>query len=366
MQTLFRNKINFLINAVLLVGILSFSTCLDPIDLDIPKGFENTLVIQGILVKGEISTFELTVSRLFDFTPESIARVNVREVILTDDEGTSIEIERRGTGFYRKTIDASSGIDIEAGKSYKVNFSTFDGRSYESRFEPLVQVPEIDTITFEPVSRESVFTDGTTTVQDSALRFYINTPLTPAGSEQKVSLFWNLRETFRVSQPPSFTEEKICYVTESLAVTQVRAFDGINTASARLDQFTVYDHPFNGRLAEGNYFEVIQYGLSPGAFEYWDQIGQVLDRDGNMFETPAGPISTNFFNTIDSTEQVFGYFYATTSDTARVFVAPEVAGNPRAICPPLGPSDNPCPEPLCCDCLSARISSVEKPSFWTQ
>lgn len=366
MKIIFRNKITILINSALILGVLSLSTCLDPIELDIPEGFDNTLVIQGVLVKGNPSTFRLTVSRLFDFTPESVERVNVREVILTDEANNSIEIDRTGTGFYSTTFGPDSGIEIEVGKSYKINFSTFDGRSFESRFEPLVGVPEIDTITFEPISKELVFADGTTTEQDSALRFYVNTPLAPANSEERVSLLWNLRETFIVSQPRSFTDAKVCYVTENLEVTRVKVFDGVNTTASRIDQLAIHDHDFNARLAEGNYFELIQYGLSPGAFEYWEQISQVLERDGNMFETPAGRISTNFFNTVDSTEQVFGYFYATSSDTARVFVAPAVAGNPRGLCPPLGMSDNPCPEPLCCDCLNAPISTVVRPSFWRE
>lgn len=368
MKTFFRYKKNILINMVLVLGLLTFSTCLDPIDLEIPEGFDNTLVIQGALTKGTPSLFELTVSRLFDFTPESVERVNVRAVILTDESGNSVEIDRVGTGFYKKTFEAGNpDMDIEVGKSYKINFSTFDGRSYESKFEPLVDVPKIDSISFEPIPVEFVFTDGVTTKQDSVVRFSINTPLTPASSASNVSLLWNLRETFRVTDQGDFgSPAKTCYVTEELEVNQVKTFDGLNNGANRLDNFTIHDHTFNARLAEGAYFEVIQSGLSLGAFEYWNQISQVLDRDGNMFETPAGRIVTNFFNTEESSEQVFGYFYATNTDTARVFVSPQVANNPRTLCPPLGMSDNPCPEPLCCDCLDSEISTLTRPAYWTE
>lgn len=368
MKTFFRDKKIILINTVLVLGLLTFSTCLDPIDLEIPEGFDNTLVVQGSLIKGNPSLFELTISRLFDFTPESVERVNVREVILTDESGKTLEIDRVGTGFYRRSFAVGNpDMEIEVGKSYKINFSTFDGRSYESKFEPLVDVPKIDSISFEPVPVEFVFTDGVTTRQDSVVRFSVNTPLTPEGSTSKVALLWNLRETFRVTDQGDFgSPAKTCYVTEELDVTKVKVFDGINNSANRLDKFTVHDHNFNARLAEGAYFEVVQSGLSLGAFQYWDQISQVLDRDGNMFETPAGRIATNFFNTQDETDQVFGYFYATNTDTARVFVSPQVASNPRALCPPLGMSDNPCPEPLCCDCLDSEISTLTRPDYWTE
>lgn len=368
MNTFFRNKKIILINTTLVLGLLTFSTCLDPIDLDIPEGFDNTLVVQGVLTKGNPSTFELTISRLFDFTPESVERVNVREVIITDESGNSLEVDRIGTGFYRRDFPVNNpDMDIDIGKSYKINFSTFDGRSYESKFEPLVDVPKVDSISFAPVPKEFVFTDGVTTVQDSVVRFSVNTPLMPAGSEAKVSLLWNIRETFRVTDQGNFgSPAKTCYVTENLEVTKVKVFDGINNTANRIDEFTLHDHAFNARLAEGAYIEVVQSGLSLGAFQYWDQVSQVLDRDGNMFETPAGRIITNFFNTEDSSEQVFGYFYATNTDTARVFVSPQVANNPRALCPPLGMSDNPCPEPLCCDCLDSEISTLTRPSYWTE
>jgi hypothetical protein len=363
----FSNKINLLIKSTLVLGLFSLSACLDPIDLDIPEGFDNTLVVQGILVKGNPSTFELTVSRLFDFTPESVERVNVREVILTDESGNSFEVERTGTGIYRTTFaPGNSDMEVEIGKSYKINLSTFDGRSYESILEVMPEVPKIDTITYEPTVKQLVFTNGVTTFQDSIIRFYVNTPLKAANAESNTSILWNLRRIFRVTDLPlGFDPSKTCYVTESVNVTEVRTFDGINFNTNRLDQFAIHDQLLNGRLAEGMYFEVIQSALTTGAFDYWNQISQVLDRDGNMFETPAGRIVTNFFNTEDPDELVFGYFYATTTDTARVYIAPSVANFPTAICPP-APSDNPCPEPLCCNCLDAEISTTVRPDFWVE
>ena len=119
------------INATLLMVVMLASSCVDQSELNIPKGFDETIVIQGRLAQGNPALFELNVSRLFDFTVESLDRVNVRTVILEDETGNSIEIPRTGTGIYNAFINSSEML-VDPGKSYKVKVSTFDGRNLET------------------------------------------------------------------------------------------------------------------------------------------------------------------------------------------------------------------------------------------
>lgn len=359
----FKKITSFLVKSTLVLGLSSLMTCLDPIDLKIPRGFDNTIVVQGILVKGSPSVFELSVSRLFDFTGEGADLVNVRDVTLTDEAGNSVEIERTGTGFYRTTFaDNNPDIQIEVGKSYKISFNTFDARSFESFFEPLVASPKIDSLSFETISKQYVFTDGITTVQDSAVSFKVNTPLRHPDSIRNSSVLWDMSRVFQLTD----LREKTCYLKETVNLSGIQVFDGFNSPLERLDSYTIHDHRFSHHFAEGMYFEVIQSGLSQGAFAYWDQTSKVLERDGNMFEAPAGRVNTNFYNINDENEIVVGYFYATTQDTARIYVAPEVAGNQNSICdqpPSFGPNE---PPPVCIDCLVGPNSTTTKPAFWTQ
>jgi hypothetical protein len=364
-------KINQFTITSLLVGLLFLTSCLDPIDLKIPKGFEETLIFQGVLVKGNPSTFDFNVTRLFDFTAESLARVNVSQVILSDDAGNSVEIERVGTGTYRaEFVPGQSPISIDVGKSYKLNVRTFDGRAYESSFEPLLQVPLIDSLGLEGVQKESVFLDGTTTSLDSFARVNVTTSTTSPNTNTPVALKWDVGRTYKLTDSPiEFgIEQKACYIYEDVDITKIKVFDGESIRGGDLESRQIFDQLFDFHISEGMYLQVVQSALSPQAFNYFNQVKQVLEREGNMFEAPAGKISTNFFNTQDPDEEVYGYFYTTTTDTARIYISPEFANFPGGRCPPPFPvnPDGSCGDITCCNCLDADDSTVLRPAYWVE
>lgn len=354
----------------MVTGMLSFTACLDPIELKIPKGFEETLIIQGSLIKGNPSTLDLSVTRLFDFTVESLTRVNVSEVILSDESGNAIEIERIGTGIYRQEFDGDESIEIEENKSYKINIRTFDGRSYESSMEPLLPVPKIDSLSIKGIEKESVFSDGQTTKVDSFARLSLFTPTVLPNTSQPVSLKWDIQRIYKLTDSPiEFgIEQKTCFIREAIDITRIKVFDAKSVQTSNLEDFEIFDQRFDFSMSEGLYFELVQSSLSEGAFDYFNQVRQVLEREGNMFEAPAGKIVTNFVNTEDPDEEVFGYFYATSTDTARIFVSPEFANHPQMACPPPFPvnPDGTCAVLLCCDCLSVENSTTIQPGFWKE
>lgn len=363
----FRKIPQHLLKLGLLSSIILISGCLDPIELNIPKGFEETFVFQASLTKGEPSTFEMTSSRLFDFTPESARRVSLRSVILEDESGVQYEVEPFGEGIYRETFTEDTDFRIETGKSYKLIVSTFDNRTFETNLEPLLEVPQIDTVMYQVINKEVIVQEENIRF-DSVVRFSINTPLLPESSTDPVDLRWKVRRIFQITDTPiDFgVFQKTCYVTEEVDVTEVKTFNGASANTSELVDYDIYDQPFSFHLAEGMVLEVIQQSLSPGAYTYWSQIGQVLDRDGNMFETPAGKVRSNFVNPNDPDDEVFGYFFATKESVARVYVAPETAPGITMYCPPPNflREDGSCGVLICCDCLSAEVSTIIKPSFW--
>lgn len=358
------------IRTSLMAALLFLMSCLDTIDLEIPKGFDDALVIQGALVKGKPSVVNVSVTRLFDFTPESLMRVNVREVFLSDEAGNTVEIERTGTGTYRLEFREGDAMAIEDNKSYKVSVLTFDGRQYESSLETLLPVPPASSLLLDPIEKELVFSDGRTAAVDSFARLSITTSTAVSDTGQPLALKWDLRRVFKITDTPfqSGIEQKTCYIIEDIDVPTVRVFDGKSISGSRLEEYVLYDQRFNYYLAEGMYFEVIQSSLTDGAYDYWRQISEVSEREGNMFEPPVGKIVTNFNNINDPDEEVFGYFYATSTDTARLYVAPSFADFPQAYCPPpmLITQDGRCAEPLCCDCLSIDRSTASRPEFWVE
>ena len=103
--------------------------------------------------------------------------------------------------------------------------------------------------------------------------------------------------------------------------------------------------------------------LSDEALIYWDQVGSIVNRSGNMFEEPVGKQLTNVVADESNPDApIFGYFYATEMDTISIFVDPVDIGSPTLACPPAKPKEPGCLP--CCDCLGLTGSTNEKPIFW--
>ena len=359
---------------IVIIGLAAIAgllvSCLEKIDLEVPRGTEQAIVIQGRLVKGNPSKALVTVTRLFEFTPEGRKIVNVRSVVLSDEAGNSVELEQISTGtYYGEFLPGDPALSIESGKSYKIDVATFDGKNYESALEPMLEVPSVRNIKVEPIQLEVVAQEGGEERElRDFLRFFIDTDLETGSSARKSSLRWEVLRTYQITDlPTAFNgEPKVCYITEVPDVSLVTTFEGESSGNSSLENFFIFDAPVDYRFAEGFYIQIIQESLSEGAFKYWNDVGEVLDRDGNMFESPAGKIKSNYTNKADPSDEAFGYFYTTVQDTARLFISPEMVGNPTVLCPPdlPPPPGGGCPLAICCDCLSEEGSTTVKPDFW--
>jgi len=128
----------------------------------------------------------------------------------------------------------------------------------------------------------------------------------------------------------------------------------------------LYEATIGFQYRQGLYLNVFQQSLSEGAFQYWDQIDKLLERNGNMFESPVGEIISNFENVVTPNEDVFGYFYATEIDTFHVAVDSLFTNSPGVYCPPPlpPPPGGGCAVEICCDCLQAPISTTTRPEYW--
>lgn len=358
-----KNTILKLLAALLLLLPIA---CLDVIDLEVGSDLTESFSFNGFIKKGNPSVVEVVVNRVFDFDPSSLRPIVVRSITVQDETGGSVELELVGTGLYRAIIPANDpNLAVEIGKSYSMSITTFDGRTYESSLETILDVPKPDNIAIGYTSIEREGPLGTL-IQDTLLQCTINTPLTV--NDAPTRLRWSFQRTYRLTDTPPRGEPKTCYITENIGVNNIAIFDATESTIDRIDDFPLFTLRPDYTFSEGIYINVLQEALSEAAYTYWDQINQVLNRTGNMFEAPAGRIITNFQNINDAEDPVFGYFYAANVDTVRLFVSPEFAGNPTRLCPPPPgpPGSTECLVQTCCDCLTDEISTLERPSYWQE
>jgi hypothetical protein len=366
MRKIVKPKMLFI--ALLVAGIAG---CLDKINLDIPKGTEATIVIQGKLLKGNPSVISVNIRRLFDFTSASRDQVAVREVLLIDEEGRSVELESPSLGYYELEIpENASWFSIETGQSYQLRVATLDGRTYESMMEPLLATPEPAGLRAEIIQKQ-VERKPEEFIDKDFVRFFITAPLSTSEGGQKVRLRWEMTKTYRITDSPGVGEgePKTCYVMESADIQHVDIFDGTAARENTLTDYVLFDEPIGSLFAEGYYLTAYQEALSEEAFRYWDNIDDLIERTNSILEPPAGKIRGNFRNVNEPDDEAFGIFYAVEQKVVRLFISPEFAGNPTKLCPPNvpPPPGGGCPLPPCCNCLDAGdFSTLIKPPYWVE
>jgi hypothetical protein len=236
--------------------------------------------------------------------------------------------------------------------------SLLDGRQYESDFEPLTPVPELEKTNYK--TENLTYQDYKGFLNTATfLRFWVNTKLKAKNLPDVTRLRWEVNAVYRLSDNAG----RVCYNYEPQRVEKVLVFEAPTLQLERLDTFKLVDVRLDHRFAEGLYMTVLQESLSKTAFSYWDQIRALAERSGSMFEEPAGKIVSNL-RSKNPEEEVYGYFYATAQDTLRMYIRPEQVGMPTKYCPqPPTPRIGPT---ICDNCLLSTGSTLIKPNFWIE
>ena len=358
----------FLALSMLILGQMMLIGCLKEISLEAPEGNSSALAIRGSLVATEVPYVVVEITKVSNYRASDIPEAVVgAEVILRADSGEEIQLPMRKDGEYFQDLSpAVTGLPTEPGKAYQLSVTTPDGKHYQSTWETLYPVPQAKEITQVSETR-SILNDVGNTVEQEFLRFLITTPIVQEGNDAGVFLRWSFSGTFRVTEStldvPLPPQAKTCYLREVLNLENVVVFSGEESRTEELKDFFLLEEPYNYRFYEGYYLTVNQQSLSESAFRYWDQIGEIVNRSGNFFESPAGKVNGNFQNTADAREEVFGYFYATEEITMHYRVQPGKSRISR-LCPASAKPDEDGVNYLCFNCLAHPKSSLDKPAFW--
>jgi len=338
-----------------------FHSCLDKIDLSVPKGLEEGIVIIGELRKSDPSFIKIKVSSIFNFDLETLAPISAKSVFLIDQEGQQLEIPIIGQGINTYTFKGNEALKVEFGKQYKIRVTDKKERIFESTFEELMPPIEKGELSYE-FSALPIINDRNQIEDLPAIQFLFDGSIKIKNREEAARILWIPERTYAFSDSlnePDFIS-KICYIKAPVKVTKLHLFEGPRFELEALKKYPLSKVQLNYEFAEGYYYTLYQRTLDEQAFEYWEQTQQVIERTGNQFEPPVGRIITNFKNINNkSGGNVLGYFSAFYEDTLRLCVTPKEVGSPLKLCP----TPNICPNP-CCDCLLEGFSSLEMPEFW--
>ena len=360
-MTQIKNYINKIGIYLVVYNSLIVAGCVDRIPVNIKGEQTLNLVFDGRLIYGDPTYVYLSVAHLLDFAQSRTLLIAVDQVILRNSLGQSKSLAYIKYGYYEAVIHPQDpDFTIIPGLDFQIVLSLADGRRYESRAEKLLPSNKQGYLNYEIVNRE--IKDRVTGLfqYDHRLQFNLHTSFVdPINLTRKQKYKYEYNFTFKFTD----NEEKVCYIRGELELNKINHLSGRDFSEDTVN-YPLYQSAFSYRFYEGAYFTVYQQTLSDAAYAYWQKADQLISRDGSMFEEPPGRIKGNFYRS-DHPEEVFGYFYATTQDTFRLYMPSEVISSPyQNYCEFI--NSRGISFFLCANCLDGTNSSLEKPVWWVE
>ncbi|MBA4055510.1 MAG: hypothetical protein C0490_12415 [Marivirga sp.] len=254
-------------------------------------------------------------------------------------------------------LNDSMGI---AGKTYHIKVILPDNRIYESVPEKMPDDSGTVNSYYEIVKDEEFVDYEGILVKQPVVKIFANGVL-PSSINRFIR--WTVEEVFILFGGPSGpVTPPPCFVTQLADPQSIILLDRQYLAAIEFpDQLAatrIVDYSFE----YNHYFVTYQSTLTQEAFNYWRKVGALFGQTGSLFDTPPAIILGNISNTLDPSEQVFGYFEATHQTLHRIKLTIDDFPFQLHFTDCSGQSGAP---PLrCSNCLSVRNSSHIRPPWF--
>ena len=311
---------------LLLSGILG---CRKPYSPQVTTTNYAFLVVEGVINSGAADSTVITLSRTVPvganttLRPETGAKVTVES-----DQNTQYQLAEKRPGAY-----VAQNLNLPTAYKYRLHIITASGKEYVSDYVENKITPPIDTITH--------------TFSSHAVQFFVNTH-DPTNNTRyyrwEYHEYWSYYSAFStvlqykngaVIGLPVDSDFYHCYRDATPA-------NGIFVgSSARLSQDVISQLPLNyvegqsGKLIREYAVQVVQYAITPDAYNYWQQLKASTEKLGTIFDPQPTATPTNLHCVSNPAEQVIGFVSVSTSSIKRAFLTNRDV--PFAVIPVIGP-----------------------------
>jgi hypothetical protein len=251
------------------------------------------------------------------------------------------------------------------GNTYHIKVLT-QGKSYESLPEKMPTNPGELSTGFEFEQQEYTDAEGIV-VTDRFINIYSNS--TVPQQEEDPYLRWSIEEAFLLS-PTDFPDPfgyvpPPCFIVQNADPQRVTLLDGTKFQSASIENLLIGSRLVDWTFLERHYFTTYQTSMTREAYDYWNKVRILVNQVGSIFDTPPAKVKGNVFNINNPGEVVSGYVEVVNQTYDRFYVLRQhLPFNLVVIeCTYDGRNLDEYPG-RCLDCLSARNSSHQRPSWF--
>jgi hypothetical protein len=382
------------------------STCIDDFNPEL-RGLKALLVVDAFITN-EHRSYEVKLSRTIQSQDSATHMESGALVIIQDDNGKESTLHENGSGIY---LSDSLNFQGETGKIYTLYIKTAGGTEYES--EPCIMYPvqPIDTIYY---FKDQEFQNNGTEIQEG-IRIFIDAKNAGKGNYFR----WIYNEWWKFSVPtpklydyvdqftfpPVDTVKQVCYSFNGSDEIIIKSTESSQAGRIEKEPILFIGSGLSDRLLIQYCIEVRQLSLSEKEYRFWEQMKQINESTGDIFEKQPFLVIGNIHNINNPSEAVLGYFQVSGVEQKRIYItAADIAGLNIPVyaydCERLvvGPSNYPVPgitfdkiyknytdagwyfigpvwtpfgppldklafaKPVCADCTVR--GSLEKPDFW--
>ncbi len=348
-----KERLHWLLGLTLLVLLMS---CIDEITLDLDT--EERFLIVGAQLSDQPDTYDITLNQspiIGVGTDNILDPVIGAMVFLEDDLGNTIGFIENDTfpGTY------SAYLELETDRQYRLNLILSDGIIIESTPERIPESKAIITeLDFDVMEVELINESGNVGVQEFVELYVNNAPF----AERTYSR-WRVEGEYQfIEKYPRALNPRNCYIKDNVDLNNVRIANSEDFQNGEIIDYPILRTVFNDRFNIVYLFNVYQHVISRQEFEYWQNIQQLINIDGTLFDPPPGAVRNNLQNMTNPDSPVQGYFSISSLTFERFFAVPsrkgffidtECTSNPFRFNPE-----------KCADCTTISKSSLVRPPYW--
>lgn len=302
---------------LMLVGVILLN-CVEPFTPAITESNNNLLVVEGS-ISNENKQHKVSISRT--------TRLNDLKVV--PEKGATVRLQIRN-GFTISLTESTPGIYLTPpisgtiGETYKLLITTSDKKEYASKEVILKETPPIEKVYAKyPAYNAS---------GDVGIQIYVDTE-DPANKTHFYR--WEYEQTYEIKTPfPS----KFVWLGGNNITYRVQAVDNCwasDTSSNVLikstkgflnDRVTAQPIKFipatSPELVLKYSILIKQYALSEDAYLFWQQLQNVNETQGSLYDIQPGEVPGNLLS-VNNDEKILGYFDAATVSQMRSFFTPK-------------------------------------------
>ncbi len=332
-----------------------FTGCIHEIEFE-PERTEGQIIVNGsIYDKPGPYQLQLGITTLESTIPQPVTGASIT---LYSGDGTSEEYIELGEGLYELPGDIITG---KRGETYYIEILLSGGETYQSIPETIPTVHSRDSVLLEAeIIEEPSATGSIRSVP--MVSVYVNTEI--PNTTEPLFLHWSVYSRYsyieRTPSSPLAPPPSVCYVSTIPDPQSILTFSTVDPGNQVIEkqliaQKNIVQHEFFIR----HYFNVISRSITERRFNYWQQVDEMINQTGTIFDSPPATPIGNLFNLQNDREQVLGYFEAATIDTSRAFITR--TDLPLFISNPCSGFDM---HFACDNCLLLENSTLERPFYF--